>query len=41
MIFRGDLQTTDLTHHFVTLVVILIELHWNKSRAIKLQLGSI
>lgn len=34
----GDLQTTDLIWQFVTLLLILIELYWNKSRAMKLQI---
>lgn len=34
----GDLRTTDLIWHFVTLLLILIELHWNKSGAMKLQI---
>lgn len=38
MISSGDLQTIDLSHHFITLVLVLTELDWNKSGAIKLQL---
>lgn len=38
MISRGDPQTTDLICHFVTLVLILIELYWNKSGVMKLQI---
>lgn len=41
MISSGDLQTTDLTHHFIILVLVLTELRWNKSGAMKLQLSSI
>lgn len=41
MISSGDSQTIDLTHRFIILVLVLTELHWNKSGAMKLQLSSI